>query len=65
VVANYEELEMTASRVMTSIFVRDSNDPFDRTDWEWMMVVWDWETGDLVRKLWSWPHFSHVTFPGI
>jgi hypothetical protein len=42
---------MMASRVMMFLCIQEENQP-DDLDIVWRMAVWDWETGDLVRKLW-------------
>ena len=50
---------MTASRLVMCIA---ENPQFETV---WRIIAWDWETGDLVRRLWMRMHFSHITFLGL
>ena len=44
-----EEFVVTGSRIMMHIHLQDESQPGDATVWR--MVVWNWNTGDLVRGL--------------
>jgi hypothetical protein len=50
-------MKMTASRVMIFLELESEWGPRPH-----VMLVWNWETGELVRKLQPWSHFSHLPF---
>ena len=53
-----EALSMTGSRLMVDISLEEGPQPVRK------IGIFDWETGDLVRRLLLQPHPSHVVFLG-
>ena len=53
-----EDMVMTGSRIMMYIYLRDESQPSDVRVWR--MVIWDWNTGDLVRRLELLSHCAHI-----